>query len=656
MTRLDKIKIGLVAFVLLQAGLIAVFYFFLKLDISMVLLIFILELVVLILLWQAMKYQIEKQELDTSQIVGEEAQAAFVFGETGLLSYNDEYVVTWMSELFEERGIQRVGKKLLVWLPELDYLISGEREQVEVSIEQKVYLVSRKEDSQVMFFKDITEMRHYKMSFEQEQLVVGLLHLDNYEESTRYEDEHVLASINTSIRQPVVDWCKEHGLLLRRIRNDRYMIVLNEKLFSTLVADRFSIVDTVRQASSDLDVSITLSMAFARGTRNLQELDEMVVQLLELAQSRGGDQVAIRKMGEEVKYFGGNSEATEKRSRVRVRVMANTLKDLIQKSENIIICGHKESDFDCMGGALAMSRIVQGYDKPCCIIAKTGGIEEKLNQVLELNREEINERHLFVTEGEAINQLREETLVIMVDHHSLGQSNGTHVIEKAKKVAIFDHHRRAANLEINPVLLYIEAGASSTSELVSEFVPYLSNRIEINALEANIMYTGIVIDTTRFKVRTGMRTFEAASMIRSWGADPIESDEYLKDSYDEFELKSNIMSQCEKYTKGIVVAPVDKIISRSLMSQVADGLLQVRDVQASFVIARNSEDTIAISARSQGKVNVQVIMESMHGGGHLSAAAVQRDGKDVEKLKEELLDCIKQYFKEGGKNESDITK
>jgi cyclic-di-AMP phosphodiesterase len=455
----------------------------------------------------------------------------------------------------------------------------------------------------------------------------------------------------------VAEWCKQHGLLLRRLKNDRYMVVLNETIFKNLIEDRFSILNTVKRASQELDVSITLSMAFARGTTNFEELDEMVIQLLDLAQSRGGDQVAIRRAGEDVKYFGGSSEAIEKRSRVRVRIMANTLKDLIQKAPNVLICCHKEADFDCMGGAIAMSRIIQAYGKSCSIIAKTGGIEEKLSAVIEKNKNELMERHQFVTENEAMNQYRDETLVIMVDHHSLKQSNGAHVLENAKKIAIFDHHRRAADLEINPILVYIEAGASSTSELITEFIPYLSNRIEINELEANIMYTGMIIDTNRFKVRTGTRTFEAASMLRSLGADPLIADDYLKDSYAEFAMKSVIMNNCEQYEKGIVIAPViDKVVSRSMMSQVADNILQIKDVQASFVLAKINDGQIAISARSRGKVNVQRIMENMHGGGHLTAAALQRDGADVVELKNELIDAISRYFEEVEGNESNPTE
>lgn len=653
MDKLNKLKIQVSLLLVFQVLLIVFFKLMWDVNVIASILITIIEIAAFAILFKTFENDSEERNLGVTRILGTEAKDAFLFGETGMVSYDDNYVITWMSDLFDERGFNRVGKKLLVWLPEIDDLIAGKADEIEITLDDHIYLVHRKEDAQVLFFKDITETKEFKNAYEDEKVVVGLINLDNYEESTRYEDEKLTSSINTSIRQPVIDWCKSHGLLLRRLKNDRYMVVLNEAIFRTLVEDRFSILNTVKKASQELDVSITLSMAFARGTSNYEELDEMVIQLLDLAQARGGDQVAIRRSGEDVKYFGGSSEAVEKRSRVRVRIMANTLKDLIQKSSNIIICCHKEADFDCIGGAIAMSRIVQAYNKPCCIIAKTGGIEEKLSAVMESGKVELAARHQFVTENEAINQYRDDSLVIMVDHHSLKQSNGSQVLERANKIAIFDHHRRSADLEVNPTLVYIEAGASSTSELISEFIPYLSNRIEIDELEANIMYAGIIIDTNRFKVRTGSRTFEAASMLRSLGADPLVVDDYLKDTYSEFAMKSSIMSTCEQYEKGIMIAPVEnRVISRSIMSQVADSILQIKDVQASFVIAKINDQQIAISARSKGKVNVQRIMENMHGGGHLTAAALQRNGSNVLELKDELIDAISRYIEEVEGNES----
>ena len=586
-----------------------------------------------------------------SSLLGEEVSEAFLYGEIGILTYDSDYTINWMSELFYNRGIGRVSKKVTVWLPEVNALFTGDTDSVTVDIDEKIYEITRKDDSQILFFKDITKSSIIETKYSNERVVFGLIHIDNYGESTQYLEEQERSSINNHIRQPIIDWCKNNGMMLRRLKSDRFFVVLNESIFNTIAQNHFSILRDTRRNSAELDISITLSMAFSRGDDNLLKLDETVNSLLELAQSRGGDQVVIKKLNEEVKYYGGSSEATEKRSRVRVRIMANTLRNMVVNSSNVIICGHKEMDFDCVGAALCVSRIMNAYNRQTCIIGKTGGIEAKLSDALLLESDSLKDRHLFVTESEAINQLRDDTLVIMVDHHNPITSNGSNLLEKAKKIAIFDHHRRIADLKINPTLIYIEASASSTSELMAEFVPYLSNKINFNEAEATIMLAGMIIDTNRFTVRTGTRTFDAASLIRKWGADPILADSYLKDSYDEFELKNQIISYSKIYYDNIVIVDVDEKIvpTRSLISQCADRILNAREIEAVFVISKLASNKYGISSRSKGEINVQIIMEAMHGGGHFSAAAVQRDNTSVEELKNELLNKIQEYLQEDNK-------
>jgi len=655
--KMSKIR-RIILIIILALAIVALYAWFSAERVRGVFLLLLIAVsVALIYLYLVYYDDNQSRVLTVSEMISSEVNDAFLYGGVGLLTYDEDYVITWMSELFEERGLNRISKKLLLWLPEVNDLFHGDVESVYVEIDEFHYEITRKEDARVLFFKDITEEKRVRNAYQQERMVLGLIHLDNYQEATQYSEEQEISKINTHIRQPIVDWCRSNGMLLKRLRSDRFFVVLNEETFEKIAADRFSILKLTRQHSAEMDVAITLSMAFARGSSDIQELDEMVNSLLELAQSRGGDQVAIKKKDGEVKYFGGNSEAQEKRSRVRVRIMANALKGLIVKSSNVIILGHREMDFDCMGSALCMSRIVQAYDRQVCIVAKTGGIEEKLNEAMNIHREVLNERHLFVTENEALNQLREETLVIMVDHHKSQNSNGANVLAKAKKVAVFDHHRRSADLSINPILVYIEAGASSGSELISEFVPYLSNGIDINDVEATIMLAGMTVDTNRFRVRTGARTFDAASVLRKWGGDPQVVNEYLKDNYLDFETKNNILKYCERPMDGVVIAPViEGKLSRSMMSQVADMILSVKEVEASFVIAKTGDNETAISARSSGTVNVQVIMERMHGGGHMTAAALQRQDTDVETLKQELLSVIEEYFKEEKTNEGNSVK
>ena len=609
--------------------------------------ILIIQVAAYFYLTERFESMMEEQAIGVRDALGVTAEKAYLFGEIGLLMYDDDYVITKMSELFEQRGLNHVGSKVLSWLPEVDPLISGQGDTATVQLDERMYEITRREDEPVLIFRDITEQHNAMLSYSEERPVIGIAVLDNYDEVTQYEDDASLSNINAAVRTPLTDYFRERGILLKRISNSRYFMVLNEKMFSDLVSDHFSILNTIRRSAAKQDVAISLSMAFARGTERLEELDEIAVKLIDLAQSRGGDQVVVQQAGGEVKYFGGSSEATEKRSRVRVRVMANTFRELISRSSNVIICGHRNMDFDCVGSAIGVARAATALNKQVCIIGKTGGVEEKLAKVLAENAEELNQEVRFVTESEAINQLQANTLTVMVDHHNIKQSNGSKLLESASKIAIIDHHRRSTEMGVKPVLVYIEAGASSACELITEMMPYISSRIEISELAANIMLAGMTIDTNRFHVRTGARTFEAAAALRKMGADPMQVDDYLKDTYDELTLKASCMSKAKRHDNAIITIPYkDGVLTRSLMSQVADQMLEIQGIDAVFVIADDTEGETAISARSNGKVNVQRIMEAIGGGGHMTAAAVQRKRCDIDDLERELLEKTEEYFRE----------
>ena len=635
--------------IVMVVEVLLLFFFRAGLDrmITPAVIILIIQAAAFVYMTERFEATAEEQAIGVRDALGATAQKAYLFGEVGLLMYDDDYVITQMSELFEERGLNHVGQKVLSWLPEVDPLISGQGDTATVQLDDRMYEITRREDEPVLIFRDITVQHNAMLSYNEERQVIGIAVLDNYDDATQYEDDASLSNIDAAVRTPLTDYFRDRGILLKRISSSRYYMVLNEKMFSDLVADRFSILNTIRRSAAKQDVAITLSMAFARGTEKLNELDEIAVRLIDLAQSRGGDQVVVQQAGGEVKYFGGSSEATEKRSRVRVRVMANTLRELISRSSNVVICGHRNMDFDCVGSAIGVARAAVALNKQVCIIGKTGGIEEKLSKVMTDNAEELAQEVRFVTESEAINQLQPSTLTVMVDHHNIKQSNGSKLLESASKVAVIDHHRRSTDMGVRPVLVYIEAGASSACELITELLPYISSRIEISELAANIMLAGMTIDTNRFHVRTGVRTFEAAAALRKMGADPMQVDDYLKDTYEEMTLKASCMSKAKRHDNAIITVPYkDRVLTRSLMSQVADRMLEVEGVNAVFVIADDTEGETAISARSNGKVNVQLIMEAIGGGGHMTAAAVQRKRCDIDDLERELLAQTDQYFKE----------
>ncbi len=652
--KINRLKRIMIIIAAVQLLVLAFLWLGLKQDVLIPFVIVAVEIGALVWLFDRFESVTEEQSIGVKNALGSTAREAYLAGGIGILIYDDDYVVTWMSELFAERGIDRVGHRLLTWVPEADDLISGKSDTVTITLDDRIYEIRRKEDAQIIFFKDITELNTYKEKYSSEHVVIGMLSFDNYEESTQYLDESETSAVNMAVRTPVNEYCSSHGILARRMNNNRYLLILNEKIFNELVTDRFSILNKVRKAAQKMDVSITLSMAFARGTSDFLEMDEMVSNLMDLATTRGGDQVAVQAAGGEVRYFGGSTEAAEKRSRVRVRVMSHALRDLMLNSSNVIICGHKTADFDCIGSALCLSRMAAALHRQCVIIAKTGGIEEKLEAAMKANEAELKKEVTFVTEGEALNQLQDNTLVIMTDHHNVRQSNGAKVLELAKKVVVIDHHRRSTDMGVKPVLVYIEAGASSTCELLTEMIPFVSRRTDISETAATFMLAGMIIDTQRWRVRTGARTYEAASELRKMGADPQTAYDYLKDSYDEFALKSSIMSASERLPGGIMIAPVsERGVSRSMISQVADSLLSIQDVNAAFVIADNEKGETCISARSNGTINVQRIMEMMGGGGHLAAAALQRPKSSVEALRTELISTLDKYFKEEKSDESD---
>ena len=625
---------------------LALSHWVLRLPFSLVNFVMVIVNLVLLIVFIEFSEEYHNQRILTiSKILGKDAQEAFLFGEVGLLTIDHNYEITWISELLYTRSYQVIGQKIMNWLPETKPLFNNEADVVQAMINDHIYQIRRKENGLTLYFKDITELSIVSRASENKQIVLGLIHFDNYEETTQYEEEQRIALIDSKIRQAVYIWANERGIFIKRLRNNRMLLVLNEMLFNQMVEEQFSILKFVREASSELDVAITLSMAFARNSLEFLELEEMVNGALALAQSRGGDQVAIKTYGEDVVYMGGNSEAVEKRSKVRARVMAQTLKELINQSSNVLILGHKEMDFDCFGAAVVLSRIVKSSGVPVSIVMH-GALEEKLSIAYHDKRELFQEQHHFVQEHETYSLINDKTLLVMVDHHLASQSTLPNLLEKVKKICVIDHHRRNQDFTFNPLLVYMETAASSTTEMIAELIPYQQRTIEMNADEANFALTGILIDTNRFRTRTGSRTFEVAALLKQYGADPIVCDNYLKENFQDFVLKAKMIQNLKRFDRGIVVAsmPDDTAVSRAMISQAANRLIEVKEVEAAFVISKLNDKSVGVSARSNGNINVHAIMEKMSGGGHFTAAALQRENASVEEIYNELEMVIEQWL------------
>lgn len=601
------------------------------------LLIVVLNIVLVLFIFDYFEAQKEQRNISVSNVLGESVYTALLTSEVGIVVVNEEFEVVWLSELLHQRNYNVIGQKLLLWLPELKLLINGEEDSVSLQINENSYLVTRGNQANAYVFKDITQILNLKASLTNQQVVFGLIHFDNYEESTQFEDEQRVTLIDSKIRQSVYLWADQMGIIVKRLRNNRMFLVLNEAILQKAIIDQFSILETIRKVSESLEVSITLSLAFSRGSDDFEVLEEMVNSALDLAQSRGGDQVAIKTLDEDIVYLGGSTEALEKKSKVRARVMAQSLRELILKSSNVMIMGHTDVDFDALGSAMLMSRFAYAYQKPVSIVLNTK-LEAKLKRAYKQHESELSMLHRFVNESQARSLIQDQTLLILVDHHLEEYSLAPKLIKEVDHVVIVDHHRRNQDFSFDPVLVYIETSASSTCEMLGEMISYHQHTVPITELEATFAYTGLVVDTQRFRNRTGSRTFEVASQLKKYGADTTLSDAFLKDSLEDMQAKIMILRNQKTLPGGIILAFADEsfMTQRSIISQVADQLLLVEGIEASFVIAKLSEQSVGISARSNGNINVHAIMEKMNGNGHFTAAALQKEGSDVASMLKEL--------------------
>ncbi|WP_286209396.1 DHH family phosphoesterase [Dubosiella newyorkensis] len=621
----------------------------------LLILIALLFIAIFISFWHAIKVRGVKTEFDISRILGKDAKDALKIGEVGIITYNDEFVATWTSDFFAQRDISLVNKKVTSWIENIRDIFDEDIDSVIGFDQGHVYEILKKEEAQVLYVHDITELYGLRKEQWENQVVVGLMQLDNYLEYQSYENEEIVSKINTHLRTPLISWAKEHHLLIRRIRSDRIFVLLNRDILETIRQENFNILQIIKDEANKIDVSITLSIAMAYGTNDYEYLDSMLNELMELAQSRGGDQAALQQAGHKVHYIGGNSETSSQRSKVRVRIMAQSIQEAMKECDRVFIAGHVNTDFDCMGAALAMSNWAKALKKQAFIILQNVPRDQQLQETMDFYKQAIHDRYTFITANKATDMIdSKKDLLIMVDHGMPNISSARELVDQFEKVIVIDHHRRNEHFVIHPLITYVESQASSTCELIVEMIDSLPNHIPVFEAEATILYLGLIIDTNRFKMHTSARTFDTAAVLRRWGANANLAEKALCEDFSNFRLKTELVARGEPYFGHFMIAAIDdKELDRTMMAQVSDSLLKIKGCTASFTIANTKNHSVAISARSDGTFNVQKIMEKMNGGGHFAAAALERKDTTVEKLKEELLDKIKEDLK---KHESNIVE
>ena len=500
----------------------------------------------------------------------------------------------------------------------------------------------------VYFLIDDTALKKYVFEYKESRPSVGIVVIDNYQEIMQDARESEKAQTIGQLETIIENYMLSGNCLLRRLSQDRFLVVAEERQMRRMIERRFDILDQVREVSLSDNVPSTLSIGIGQGAANLQESEKMARQALEMALGRGGDQVAI-KTADGFSFYGGTSKGVEKRTKVKSRIMASALSELIETAENVLIMGHRFGDLDSLGSAVGMWRIVRQMGKPVSIV-----VQRQTNLAYPLYNRLVNNgyQEAFVEPGPAEDLAGEKTLLIVVDTHLPHMVESQRVYEKSGSVVVIDHHRKMVGHIDDAVLFYHEPYASSASEMITELSQYFGDHVKLTRMDAEALLSGIMLDTKNFVMKTGVRTFEAAAFLRKQGADTIEVRKLFSNTMDDYQKKTRLVSSAEVY-RGCAIAGGEYSEDIKLIApQAADELLGIDGVSASFVMYEFG-DGVSFSARSMGGMNVQVVMEMLGGGGHMTMAGAQLGQITMDSARQKLLEAIDKYYEERPKENPD---
>ncbi|MDN3956702.1 DHH family phosphoesterase [Sporolactobacillus laevolacticus] len=572
----------------------------------------------------------------------------------GILLYDESEQVEWsnpyLNQIAEDEGRTVIGKPLNEISEILSKLIASDKESMIVALNERQYRVRLKRSERLLYFTDITDILEIKKQYYNEKTVLGLIFLDNYDEVTQGLEDQVRSTINNETTTVIKTWATQHGIYLRRTASDRFLAVFNERLLNSIEEEHFSILDKVREITVPLShIPLTLSIGVGAGTATLEDLGSYAQSALDLGLGRGGDQAVIKRPDGDVRFYGGKSNPVEKRTRVRARVISHALSELMLESDQVMIMGHRAPDLDSIGSCIGILKIAHANGRSAKIIMdQTHNVSGVSKLIAELKKHK-NLWSNFITADHAADQVTKKTLMVVVDTHRPSLVVDPPLLASVQRVVVIDHHRRAEEFIKDPVLVYMEPYASSTSELVTELLEYQPNERPLDLIEATAMLGGIAVDTKNFTLRTGFRTFDAASYLRAHGADTILVTKFLCDDLDQFNQRAELIRRTKIYKNNIAIAvgESDQSYDQVLLAQTADTMLMLEGIRTSFVIGRRTDGQIGVSARSLGDLNVQVIMESIGGGGHLNNAATQMADTTIDEATERVTGAIDQYL-EGG--------
>ena len=570
--------------------------------------------------------------------------------------------IVWRSKRFvEEFQNVDIATYLTPIIKEIKMDIEKNNEAIEIckqfNIDKKSYKVrgsivktkrreKRKQKEYVLSLYFINETKYNELfdTYNNSKPCIGVAMIDNYDEIIQRILPEKKIELLAKIEKEIIGWVVQTGGLIIKTERDYFVYVFEQKYLSEFEKEKFNILDKIKTIEYDTKFPITLSIAISADGKNNYEKYKSALAAMEIVLGRGGDQAVIRRDGK-YKFFGGKTLEVEKRTKVKARTISQSISRVIESSDNIFIMGHKNIDIDAFGSALGLFRLSKCLGRKCYIVSEPKG--KSLGKFIEVLNNEDEYKDVVITEEEALELITDNSLLMVVDTHKTSYVEFPELLDKFERKVVIDHHRKAPDCIENPLISFHEVYASSTAELVTEIIQYSQENIELKLIEAESLYGGIMVDTKDFTFKTGVRTFEAAAYLRKYGVDIIRVKKWFQADLESYNIIANIVKNVEILNDTIAVAVYEEEGENAnlICAKAADELLTISDITASFVMAKMG-DKVCISGRSIGDINVQIILEKMGGGGHITLAGAQLEGFSLEDAKDELIIRINEYLLE----------
>ena len=559
------------------------------------------------------------------------------FANIDINNYISDLIIDIKSSI--DKDVEKKRKSIVkeIAIGKKRYVVRGEFAKTKKSERKKVaeYML-------ILYFIDETEKYELKKENEDKNICVGIIMVDNYEEVMQRIDAEQKAQLMAKVESSIYDWVNETNGILVKEERDTYVYIFEQRNLEKIKEDKFAILDTIKNIVRKDKIQLTLSIAISNEGNNEKEEYKSAQSAMDVILGRGGDQAVIREEGK-YQFFGGKAEEVEKRTKVKARIVAHALEELMSECENIIIMGHTNPDIDAMGAALGIYRIAKELGKDAYILTNTESVSIKAF-ISNIQKEY---KDVLIDRETALAKINNETLLVVVDTHKKSYVEEPELLNKTNKIVVIDHHRRSADFIEQSILTFQEVYASSAAELVTELIQYAHTEIELPTIEAEALYAGIMVDTKNFTFKTGVRTFEAAAYLRRCGVDIIKVKKWFQSDLESYNKIAEIVKKSEITYDSIAISTYEsqERDASLICAKAADELLTIGNITASFVLG-TVENKICISGRSIGDINVQLILEKLGGGGHITLAGAQLENKTMEEAKQELIEKISEYFLE----------